>query len=98
MAYLILEGRNEQEIIQSVRHQYRVSANQASRDLANFNIQLDNLIRPDGACPVHELDLEAIMPFSTRPSAPYRMDLALPIAATMTVHTVTTPANGTSRN
>jgi radical SAM protein with 4Fe4S-binding SPASM domain len=77
MAYLILEGRNEQEIIQSVRHQYRVSANQASSDLADFNIQLDNLIRPDGACPVHELDLEAIMPFSTRPSAPYRMDLAL---------------------
>ncbi len=77
MAYLILEGRNEQEIIQSVRQQYRVSASQASSDLANFNIQLDNLIRPDGSCPIHELDLEAIMPFSTRPSAPYRMDLAL---------------------
>ncbi len=77
MAYLILEGKREQEIIQSLRHQYRVSENQASNDLSIFNLQLDNLIRPDGACPIHELDLESIMPFSARPSAPYRMDLAL---------------------
>jgi radical SAM protein with 4Fe4S-binding SPASM domain len=77
MAYLILEGRKEHEIIQSLKNQYRVTANQAFNDLATFNIQLDNLIRPDGACPIHELDLESIMPFSARPSAPYRMDLAL---------------------
>jgi radical SAM protein with 4Fe4S-binding SPASM domain len=77
MAYLILEGRKEQEIIQTIRKQYRVSASQASSDLATFNFQLDELIRPDGACPIHELDLESIMPFSTHPSAPYRMDLAV---------------------
>ncbi len=34
-------------------------------------------MRPDGACPIHELDLETTMPFSAPPSAPYRMDLAL---------------------
>ena len=77
MAYLILEGRKEQEIIQTVRNEYRVSTNQASEDLSTFNNQLDNLIRPDGACPIHELDLETVMPFSARPSAPYRMDLAI---------------------
>ncbi len=77
MAYLILEGRKEQEIIQTIKHQYRVSTSQAGSDLSTFNLQLDNLIRPDGACPVHELDLESIMPFSARPSAPYRMDLAV---------------------
>ncbi len=77
MAYLILEGKKEQEIIQSLRNQYRVTANQASKDFSTFNLQLDNLLRPDGACPIHEFDLESIMPFSARPSAPYRMDLAL---------------------
>jgi radical SAM protein with 4Fe4S-binding SPASM domain len=77
MAYLILEGRKEQEIIQTVKQQYRVSAKQAGNDLSTFNLQLDNLIRPDGACPIHELDLESVMPFSARPSAPYRMDLAV---------------------
>jgi radical SAM protein with 4Fe4S-binding SPASM domain len=77
MAYLILERRKEREIIQTVRQQYRVSANQAGNDLSTFNLQLDELLRPDGACAIHELDLESIMPFSARPSAPYRMDLAI---------------------
>lgn len=35
------------------------------------------MLRPDGACPIHELDLETVMPFSARPTAPYRMDLAI---------------------
>jgi len=38
---------------------------------------LENLIRPNGPCPIHEMDLEIRAPFSARPSAPYRMDLAL---------------------
>ena len=77
MAYLILEGRNEQEILLRIRQKYQVSASQASQDLAGFNDQLDNLLRPDGVCPIHELDLETVMPFSAHPSAPYRMDLAI---------------------
>jgi radical SAM protein with 4Fe4S-binding SPASM domain len=77
MAYLILEGKQEREIIQAVRNQYRVSTKQAGHDLSTFNLQLENLLRPDGACAIHELDLESIMPFSARPSAPYRMDLAI---------------------
>ena len=35
------------------------------------------MIRPDGVCPVHDLMLDNQMPFSARPSAPYRMDLAV---------------------
>ena len=77
MAYLILEEKQEKEIITSITKQYRASAKQASEDLSTFRFQLSELLRPDGACPVHELDLESIMPFSARPSAPYRMDLAV---------------------
>ena len=40
-------------------------------------IKIHELIKPDGACPIHELDLEVTPPFSARPSAPYRMDLAI---------------------
>ncbi len=32
---------------------------------------------PNGACPLHDLNLEILQPFSHVPSAPYRMDLAL---------------------
>jgi radical SAM protein with 4Fe4S-binding SPASM domain len=77
MAHLILEGRNEQEIVLRLRQKYRVGTNQASQDLARFNQQLEDLLHPDGVCPIHELDLETVMPFSARPSAPYRMDLAI---------------------
>jgi radical SAM protein with 4Fe4S-binding SPASM domain len=77
MAYLILEDKQEHEIIAAITKHYRVRTNQARADLSEFRIQISELLRPDGACPVHELELDTTMPFSSRPSAPYRMDLAV---------------------
>jgi radical SAM protein with 4Fe4S-binding SPASM domain len=77
MAYLVLEKTSEQEAVRMVRKQYRVSSLQARSDLQSIQFQLSELTRPDGACPVHDLELETIMPFSARPTAPYRMDLAV---------------------
>lgn len=77
MAYLILEGIEEKEAIGAIQKQYRVSTSLAYADLSAFRSQLEELVRPDGACPIHGLDLETSMPFSARPSAPYRMDLAV---------------------
>ena len=77
MAWLLLEKVDEKDAVKAIQREYRVSANQARSDLSSFNLQLDELIQPDGSCPVHELELETIMPFSARPSAPYRMDLAV---------------------
>ena len=77
MAYLTLERTDETSAVAAIRKQYRVSAVQAKADLAAVSSQISELIRPDGACPIHELDLDMSMPFSARPSAPYRMDLAL---------------------
>lgn len=77
MAYLILENIEERIAVRTIQKQYHVGAQQARDDLSAFRDQLSELIRPDGACPVHELELEALMPFSARPSAPYRMDLAV---------------------
>jgi radical SAM protein with 4Fe4S-binding SPASM domain len=77
MAWLILEDKQEHEIIAAITKQYHVNANHARTDLSEFRIQISELLRPDGACPVHELELDTTMPFSSRPSAPYRMDLAV---------------------
>jgi radical SAM protein with 4Fe4S-binding SPASM domain len=77
MAWLLLEKVDKKDAVKAIQREYRVSANQARNDLADFSLQLDELIRPDGACPVHELELDTLMPFSARPSAPYRMDLAI---------------------
>jgi radical SAM protein with 4Fe4S-binding SPASM domain len=77
MAYFILEDFSEKETVRQIRRKYHVGATQARADLGALRGQLEELIRPDGACPIHELGLETTMPFSARPTAPYRLDLAL---------------------
>lgn len=77
MARSILDGQADAEILQAGTKKWRVERKALAEDLATFHFQLAELIRPDGACPIHELELETIAPFSARPSAPYRLDLAL---------------------
>ncbi len=73
----ILDGKSDAEILKAGLKEWKVESKQLQADLAAFHFQLSELIRPDGACPIHELDLETLAPFSARPSAPYRLDLAL---------------------
>lgn len=77
MAWMLLEGKPQADILAALTRRYQVSKKQAAADFETFNYQLQNLIRPDGACAIHDLGLETIAPFSARPSAPYRLDLAL---------------------
>ena len=77
MAYLVLEKVEEKNAVRTIQKKYRVNASQARDDLLTFRDDLSELVRPDGACPIHDLELEVNMPFSARPSAPYRMDLAV---------------------
>jgi radical SAM protein with 4Fe4S-binding SPASM domain len=77
MAHLILEGVPEKQAIQKITRRYRVPKSQAVDDYAQILGQVNELVRPDGACPLHDLGLDVTAPFSARPSAPYRMDLAL---------------------
>ena len=77
MAYLALKSTLEPAAVAAVTRLYHVSQAQARLDFNAIQDQVNGLIAPDGLCPIHDLDLETIAPFSTRPSAPYRMDLAL---------------------
>jgi len=77
MSYLCLEKTPEEQVINTLTHTFKVSKNQAKNDFVNFQNDFVELIDPNGACPIHEMDLEVLLPFSARPSAPYRMDLAL---------------------
>jgi radical SAM protein with 4Fe4S-binding SPASM domain len=77
MAWMILEGKRKEESIKLLTSRYSVSKRQAEDDLSSFLYQFDELLRPEGACAIHDLELEMNMPFSARPSAPYRMDLAI---------------------
>lgn len=77
MAYLHLEKQPPQQVIKILQKQYQADAAEIRQDYQDLSIKLDELIKPDGACPVCELELETTIPFSAKPSAPYRMDLAL---------------------
>jgi radical SAM protein with 4Fe4S-binding SPASM domain len=77
MTYLYLEETPEAQATQHITHRYRIPIGSAQEDYRQIIHQLDELLRPDGACPLHDLDIETIQPFSARPMAPYRMDLAL---------------------
>lgn len=77
MAWLYLEEMDPGIAVRSLQKAYRVSAAQAREDYSSISESLEQLVRPDGACPIHDLNLEVTAPFSARPSAPYRMDLAL---------------------
>jgi radical SAM protein with 4Fe4S-binding SPASM domain len=77
LAWLTLEEIPASASLRHLRRAYRVSKAQASTDLAAMRGQLSELSRPDGACPVHDLELAVDSPFSHIPQAPYRMDLAL---------------------
>ena len=77
MTHLFLEKTSPTDAVNLIKNRFRVASKQARQDYERIQTQLEELIRPDGACPIHEMDLDTLAPFSTRPSAPYRMDLAL---------------------
>jgi radical SAM protein with 4Fe4S-binding SPASM domain len=77
MAWLVLEDRSDADALKFLRKRFRVSGKTLKVDYAQIREQVEQLIRPDGACPVHDLELDMLPPFSEKPSAPYRMDLAL---------------------
>ncbi len=77
MAYLVLKKSPAEVALNSLKRSYAASADQLSTDYTQVTNQISELIKPDGACPIHDLNLEVTPPFSSRPSAPYRMDLAV---------------------
>ncbi len=77
MAFFILQNTPPDEAIRSFMKSYAVSKDQLLIDYAQTAVNIKELIKPDSACPIHELDLDVIPPFTARPSAPYRMDLAI---------------------
>jgi len=77
MAWMQLEGLSEAQAVAQLRRRFRAPAQTLRQDFQNIRFQIDELARPDGACPIHALSLEVMAPFSSEPLAPYRMDLAL---------------------
>jgi radical SAM protein with 4Fe4S-binding SPASM domain len=77
MAYQTLEGHDVSHLASDLHKSYKIDRKTALQDATAFAGQLDELIFPNGSCPICDLELEVTAPFSAMPSAPYRMDLAI---------------------
>ncbi len=77
MAYLHFKNRSPREAARALRKQFQVASGRIAQDYRDYRAQIETLLEPNGACPVCDLNLETTAPFSAKPSAPYRMDLAL---------------------
>lgn len=78
MAFHILEEANENVIIKHLQSTFNVKRKQALEDFIQFKKDFDRIISPiDDICPICDLNLDTLAPFSKHPSAPYRMDIAL---------------------
>jgi radical SAM protein with 4Fe4S-binding SPASM domain len=72
-----LEGKSQNQAVGELMKNYKVPRQRALEDVNEIYNQLESLVWFDGSCPIHDLQLELLPPFSQSPSAPYRMDLAL---------------------
>lgn len=78
MARGLLEGLEDNQIIHSLRSAFAVNASRAAADFADFKAKMVLITSPEeDPCPICDLQVDTLTPFSSRPSAPYRMDLAL---------------------
>jgi radical SAM protein with 4Fe4S-binding SPASM domain len=77
MAYLFLQKTKHEQAINIIIKTFDVPKALAESDYTQTSNQLQELIKPDGVCPIHDLNIDITPPFSATPSAPYRMDLAL---------------------
>ena len=59
--------RQPNQAVKSLQAKFQVSKKQALSDYVQIQDQIEQLVRPDGACPIHDLDLEIRAPFSATP-------------------------------
>ncbi len=77
LAHFYLNGISAQKATRILSRQYQITQKQLRQDVDVTYLKIEELLKEDGLCPVCDLNLDITTPFSARPSAPYRMDLAL---------------------
>ena len=76
-AYYFVENTPASEVARVVAKRYHVPAEQAFNDYRDLGQRILTLVETPDLDPVTFLDFSRSQPYSTRPSAPYRLDCAL---------------------
>lgn len=76
MMYMALNKTPQDQAANKLHKHFNAPKSTIALDYILIQDQLEALLSNE-YCPICELDLETTMPFSSKPSAPYRMDLAV---------------------
>ncbi len=74
--FLYLNNASIQQMVSVTKRQFNISNADLVHDYKENQKLIDHIINGED-CPICDLNLEVYAPFTTTPSAPYRMDLAL---------------------
>ena len=76
MAYYVLNQIPTAQAVLELSRRFKAPSGMLENDFLNYQTSLTELLKDD-TCPLCDLELETTLPFNIKPSAPYRMDLAL---------------------
>jgi hypothetical protein len=76
-AWLLVQGNREEAAAEWISRRFRISRGRAFKDGRLVRDQIESLAASDDLDPVVVMGLERTEPFGERPTAPYRLDLAL---------------------
>jgi radical SAM protein with 4Fe4S-binding SPASM domain len=77
MAFHYLSGKTEMQAASHLSRVYQLPSETVMSEYREFIPKIESMVNQSGECPVCEYGFETEAPFSTRPTSPYRMDLAL---------------------
>ena len=76
MAYYVLNKVPSQQVAQLLSRRFKVPPHTVLEDYRSYSESLADLL-DERACPICDLQMETSIPFTLKPTAPYRMDIAL---------------------
>src|SRR3972149_963743 len=76
-AWHLVQGNSEAEAAEGMARRFRISRGRALKDGRLIRDQVESLADRDDLDPVMVMGLERAEPYGARPTAPYRLDLAL---------------------
>lgn len=76
-AYYLINQKGSDEVGRLMQSRYKISVNQAKDDFQKFIVQIQTLIETPDLAPEIFIDDARLDPYSTKISAPYRLDCAL---------------------
>jgi len=96
-AYYLAQGKKQKEIIELVADRYDVDKVQAEKDLDEFIAKITLLINSEDLDPETYLEMERVLPYTKKLTAPLRIDCALTYKVSSGTESIVAPNERVTR-